>query len=221
MVHGIDIEVFQGEVLGLIGTNGAGKSTTMVMLLGILKPDGGQLAYWRSDFKNHIGVQLQSTPFFEGYSAAENIALFGALYKRKFSKKEIVKILELCKLEDSGRTIANKLSIGQQKRLSICLATVNNPQLIVLDEPTAGLDPIRRQEVRQLIKQLANKDTTIIFSSHDMEEVSKLANRIILLDEGKVILNDSPKGLLEKYKCANLEELYLNIKAITTMKEVI
>ena len=166
VVHGIDIDIFKGEVLGLIGTNGAGKSTTMAMLLGILKPDEGQLSYWRSDFKNHIGVHLQSTPFFEGYSAAENIALFGALYKRKFSKKEITQLLVLCGLEDSGKTIANKLSIGQQKILSIGLATVNNPELIVLDEPTAGLDPRRRQEVRQMIKELAKRDTTIIFSSH-------------------------------------------------------
>ncbi len=209
VVKNIDLTIHKGEVVALIGTNGAGKSTTMAMLLGILEPDAGSVEYWRKDYKPFIGVQLQATPFFEGYTAEENLQIFAALYGMKLSKSQISQKLDECKLTDSKKTPAIRLSLGQQKRLAIAVTTVHNPELIVLDEPTSGLDPRARHEIRQMIQTLSQNNVTVLFSSHDMEEVSKVANRIILMHNGKIVAEGAPEALLQKYDSENLEAMYL------------
>ncbi|WP_026395664.1 ABC transporter ATP-binding protein [Acetobacterium malicum] len=209
VIQGIDFEIRQGEILALVGPNGVGKSTTIAMLLGILPPDEGTISYWRSDYKEHIGTQLQSTPFFEGYSARENLKLFAALYHINLNDVEIEKKLTDCHLEEAGKTPAVKLSIGQQKRLAIGVTTVHRPELVVLDEPTAGLDPRSRYEIKEMINDLAKNNQTVLFSSHDMEEVEKLANRLIFMNNGKIIDQGSPAELIDKHQVENLELLYL------------
>ncbi|MDF2871141.1 MAG: transporter ATP-binding protein [Anaerocolumna sp.] len=211
VVKGIDLEINQGEILALIGTNGAGKSTTLAMLLGILQPDGGTITRWRDDFRAHIGVQLQATPFFEGYTAEENLRLFAALYNIKLTKEQLQEKLEECNLLEARKTLASRLSGGQQKRLAIAVTTLHNPDFIVLDEPAAGLDPRARQEIRKMIQRLADKKVTILFSSHDMEEVSRLADRIILMHEGQIIAQGQEASLLQQYHSENLESLYLEL----------
>ncbi|MEK5238820.1 ABC transporter ATP-binding protein [Paenibacillus sp. FSL L8-0470] len=211
VVKGIDLEIRQGEVLALIGTNGAGKSTTLAMLLGILQPDSGEITRWRDDYRAHIGVQLQSTPFFEGYTAEENLALFAALYHVKLSKAQIRNKLEECNLADAGKTPAARLSGGQQKRLAIAVTAIHNPDLIVLDEPAAGLDPRARQEIRRMIERLAGNKVTVLFSSHDMEEVSRIADRLILMDNGQIVAEGQPEDLLQQYHAEKLEDLYLQL----------
>lgn len=209
VVRKIDMEIRQGEILALIGTNGAGKSTTLSMLLGILTPDYGEIMRWRDDYRAHVGVQLQSTPFFEGYTAQENLQLFAALYHVKLNKEQLQAKLDSCNLLNARKTIASRLSGGQQKRLAIAVTTIHNPDLIVLDEPAAGLDPRARHEIRIMIKQLAKDKVTVLFSSHDMEEVSRIADRIILMHDGKIVTQGQPKALLEEYHADNLEDLYL------------
>lgn len=209
VVKGIDVEIRQSEILALIGTNGAGKSTTMGMLLGILPPDAGAITRWREDYKAHIGVQLQSTPFFEGYTTEENLQLFAALYNLRMGKEQIQKKLEECNLQEARKTLASRLSGGQQKRLAIAVTTLHNPDLIILDEPAAGLDPRARHEVRTMIKRLAQNKVTVLFSSHDMEEVSRIADRIILMHEGLIVAQGEPESLLQQYHTENLESLYL------------
>ncbi|WP_342756460.1 ABC transporter ATP-binding protein [Kineothrix sedimenti] len=211
VVKGIDVEIRQSEILALIGTNGAGKSTTMGMLLGILPPDAGAITRWREDYKAHIGVQLQSTPFFEGYTTEENLQLFAALYNLRMGKEQIQKKLEECNLQEARKTLASRLSGGQQKRLAIAVTTLHNPDLIILDEPAAGLDPRGRHEVRTMIKRLAQNKVTVLFSSHDMEEVSRIADRIILMHEGLIVAQGEPESLLQQYHTENLESLYLEL----------
>lgn len=211
IIKGIDFEIYEGEILALIGENGAGKSTTISMLLGIEKADSGEIIYWRDDFTSHIGVQLQSTPFFEGYTTEENLKLFAALYNIKLTKNQVGEKLKECNLLDARKTPAIKLSGGQQKRLAIAVTTLHNPKLVILDEPAAGLDPRARQEIRNMIQKLSNKGVAIVFSSHDMEEVSHIANRIIFIHNGKVIEKGNPKDLLEKYNLSNLDDLYLKL----------
>lgn len=211
VVKGIDIEIRQGEVLALIGTNGAGKSTTLAMLLGILQPDGGTITRWREDYRAHIGVQLQSTPFFEGYTAEENLRLFAALYNIKINKEQIQTKLKECNLYEARKTLASRLSGGQQKRLAIAVTTLHHPDFIVLDEPAAGLDPRARHEVRNMIRQLAENKVTVLFSSHDMEEVSRIADRLILMHEGQIVAQGQPESLLQQYHAENLEDLYLEL----------
>lgn len=211
VVKGINLEIRQGEILALIGTNGAGKSTTLAMLLGILPPDAGTITRWREDYKAHIGVQLQSTPFFEGYTAEENLRLFAALYNVKMDKEEILQKLEECNLQEARKTLASRLSGGQQKRLAIAVTTLHNPDLIVLDEPAAGLDPRARHEIRNMIVKLAEVGVTVLFSSHDMEEVSRIADRIILMHDGQIAAQGQPESLLQQYHAENLESLYLEL----------
>ncbi|MBP1905039.1 ABC-2 type transport system ATP-binding protein [Paenibacillus turicensis] len=211
VVKGISFTIKQGEVVALIGTNGAGKSTTLALLLGIIQPDSGSITTWRENFQAYVGVQLQSTPFFEGYTAEENLALFAAMYHVKLSKEDIRNTLELCNLLEARKTPAIALSGGQQKRLAIAVTTLHNPELIVLDEPAAGLDPRARHEIRALIRDLASNQSTVIFSSHDMEEVARIADRIILMHEGKIVAEGEPHVLVEQYNVDHLEALYLQL----------
>ena len=211
VVKGVDIEIRKGEVLALIGTNGAGKSTIMSMLLGILKPDEGSIVRWRDDYRSHMGVQLQSTPFFEGYTAEENLELFASLYNVKLSKAQILKELEKSGLTEARKTQAIRMSIGQQKRLAIAVTNIHHPELIVLDEPTAGLDPRARHEIREMILQLSKENVTVLFSSHDMEEVKRTADRLILLHKGEIVAQGNPTDLLREHQTEDLETLYLKL----------
>jgi len=211
VIKGIDFEIEQGEILALIGPNGVGKSTAIAMILGILKPDEGSVDYWRPDYRGFVGAQLQSTPFFEGYSAEENLKLFAALYHTKLSRDQIHAKLESCHLSDAGKTPANKLSLGQQKRLAIGVTTVHHPELVVLDEPTVGLDPRARYEIRSMIQTMAENNQTVLFSSHDMDEVEQIADRLIFMNDGRIVDEGKPDSLLEKHQVTNLEALYLKL----------
>jgi ABC-2 type transport system ATP-binding protein len=211
VVNDIDLIVSSGEVVALIGPNGAGKSTTLEMVLGLRMPDSGEVVFWCKDPLRQIGVQLQSTPFFRGLTVAENLTLFANFYGVHLSKQEVTELLERCGLTEVARTEASKLSGGQQKRLAIALTLSHQPRLIFLDEPTAALDPRARHEIRELIRSLANTGTTIVFTSHDMEEVGKLADRIVLVVEGRVRAEGKPAHLLAEYHVDSLEELYLNL----------
>lgn len=209
VVKGLDLTIREGEVAALIGPNGAGKSTTLSMLLGIQKPDHGSVTFWRKDYRGHIGVQLQSTPFFEGYTAAENLQLFGALYHTFLNKAQIEEKLALCKLEEAGRTPAARLSIGQQKRLAIAVTTVHHPDLVILDEPTAGLDPRARHDIRIMIGALKAQGRAVLFTSHDMEEVERTADRVIFMKDGQIAAQGTAEELKAGSKAQSLDELYL------------
>lgn len=211
VIKGIDFEIEQGEVLALIGPNGVGKSTTIAMILGILQPDEGSVDYWRPDYRGFVGAQLQSTPFFEGYTAEENLRLFAALYHTRLSRDQIRDKLESCHLADVGKTPAIKLSLGQQKRLAIGVTNVHHPELVVLDEPTAGLDPRARYEIKEMIQTMANNSQTVLFSSHDMDEVEQIADRLIFMNDGRIVDEGKPDRLLEKHGVNNLEALYLKL----------
>lgn len=210
-VNDISLEIKKGEILSIIGSNGAGKSTTIAMLLGILEPDEGTVSYWRKDYRAFVGVQLQATPFFEGYTAEENLVIFSALYGMRPDKARIAAVLDEFGLTEAGKTPAVRMSPGQQKRLAIAVTTVHRPELIVLDEPTAGLDPRGRQEVRAMIRRLAEKGTAIVFCSHDLEEVAKLSGRVILIHRGEILAQGSPGELLQEFQEESLESLYLKL----------
>lgn len=211
VVNGISLSVYEHEILSIIGPNGAGKSTTVEMILGIRKQDEGTVSYWSSDYKKQVGVQLQSTPFFQGLTTYENLRLFAALYKRKITKVEGVSILAFCGLDQVMNIEASKLSGGQQKRLAIAIALVHEPKIVCLDEPTAALDPRSRAEIHELIQKLHESGKTVVFTSHDMDEVSRLSHRIVMIDQGTVIAEGSADDLCEKYEVSSVEELYLQL----------
>lgn len=209
VLTGIDLNIYSGEVVAVVGPNGAGKTTLINIILGIIKPDSGNVSMWRDDYKPYIGVQLQSTPFFEGYNAKDNLLIFSALYNIKINRKEIDKILNKYGLNKN--TTAIKLSGGEQKKLALAVATMHNPKLLILDEPTSGLDPRERHNVRNMIRSLSKKNITVLFTSHDLEEVRDVANRIVILYRGRIIADGNEKELLEKHNTESLEKLYLSL----------
>jgi ABC-2 type transport system ATP-binding protein len=215
-VDGVSLDVSPGEVVALIGPNGAGKSTTLEIILGLRAADGGNIVFWRDDPRREIGIQLQSTPFFRGLTAAENLQLFASFYGVRLSRTQIVALLEVCDLAGAAHTEAAKLSGGQQKRLAIALALTHSPRLLFLDEPTTALDPRARHDIRALIRSLASAGVAIVFTSHDMEEVGKLADRVVLIVAGHVRADGAPTDLLARFGVASLEDLYLDL---TTDKE--
>lgn len=211
VVKGVTLVVSPGEVIGVIGPNGAGKSTTLEMILGLRTPDSGEVVFWRENPRQQIGVQLQTTPFFRGLTVAENLKLFAHFYGVRLTRLQVSDLLTRCRLADAARTQAARLSVGQQKRLAIALTLAHQPRLLFLDEPTAALDPRARREVRELIRSLATGGTAIVFTLHDMEEVGKLADRVVLMTEGRVKAEGTPAALLTEYSVSSLEELYLHL----------
>lgn len=210
-VSGVSLSVAPGEVVAVIGPNGAGKSTTLEMILGLRSRDGGEVRYGCADPRREIGVQLQSTPFFPGLTAAKNLRVFAAFYGRRLSREETDELLARCRLQHAARTEASRLSGGEQKRLAIAVALVHRPRALFLDEPTAALEPRARHEIRNLIKELAEDGTAVVFTSHDMEEVGRLADRVVLIVGGRVRAEGAPQALLERHGAASLDELYLNL----------
>ncbi|WP_042454504.1 ABC transporter ATP-binding protein [Neobacillus dielmonensis] len=211
VVNGVSMKVYENEILAIIGPNGAGKSTTLEMILGLRKQDAGEVYYWNKDFQKEVGIQLQATPFFPGLTAFENLQLFAAFYKKKLSKQLGIELLSLCGLRDVMKTEGSRLSGGQQKRLAIAVALVHNPKVVFLDEPTAALDPKSRREIHQLLTELHRRGTTVVFTSHDMDEVAKLSHRVMMIDQGAVITEGDAKELCEIHGVQNLEELYLHL----------
>jgi ABC-2 type transport system ATP-binding protein len=212
-VDGVNLDVSPGEVVALIGPNGAGKSTTLEIILGLRAADGGNVVFWRDDPRREIGIQLQATPFFRGLTAAENLQLFASFYGVRLSRTQIAALLERCDLAGAARTEAAKLSGGQRKRLAIALALTHSPRLLFLDEPTAALDPRARHDIRALIRSLASAGVAVVFTSHDMEEVGKLADRVVLIVAGHVRADGAPAELLARFGVASLEDLYLDLTA--------
>ncbi|KOS62250.1 ABC transporter ATP-binding protein [Lysinibacillus agricola] len=211
VVDHINVDIKEGEVVALIGSNGAGKTTTIGMLLGIIPQDSGTIEYWTTDYKKEMGTQLQSTPFFEGYSVEDNVKLFGAFYGLPLTNKKVEEKLAAFDLLQVKKTPALKLSIGQQKRLAIIVTTLHNPKLVILDEPSAGLDPRGQKEIQQIIKRLKDSGVAVLFSSHDMLEVMNVADRILIMHHGKIIANGSPDSLMAQYQIQNLEELFFEL----------
>ena len=200
-VDNISFEIKQGETFGILGPNGAGKTTTLEILEGLRKMTSGK-AYVdkfsvkadREKIKEIMGVQLQSSSFFEYLTVKEILQLFADLYSNPADINEILKSVQLVAKKKSYVTA---LSGGQKQRLSIAAALVNNPKVIFLDEPTTGLDPQARQNIWRLVKKIQKKGQTIVLTTHYMEEAEQLCDRIAIMDKGKIISLDTPRGLIK------------------------
>ncbi|MEO1771896.1 ABC transporter ATP-binding protein [Candidatus Enterococcus ferrettii] len=207
VIHNLSFSINHNEIIALVGTNGAGKTTTIRMLLGISQPDTGIVKHWSKDFNKNFGAQLQTTPFFEGFSVEENLELFAIFYQVKITKEKMDNILKNYNLSNVKTTLASKLSLGQQKRLAISITTMHNPKLVILDEPSSGLDPSGQRDVQNMIRNLKVNGKSVLFSSHDMLEVRNTADRVLIMDQGELLESGSPKDLLIKYGVPDLEEL--------------
>jgi ABC-2 type transport system ATP-binding protein len=225
-VKGISFEVHEGEIFGLLGPNGAGKSTTLEIIETLRKKtsgkiyvDGFDLDESPNDIKKIIGVQLQSSGYYPGLNLTELIVLFGGLYNEKV---EPMQLLDTVNLRDKAKAKFKELSGGQKQRFSIATTLINKPKIIFLDEPTTGLDPQARRNLWDLIKGIQSRGTTVIITTHYMDEAEMLCNRVAIIDSGKIIAMASPDKLIDdlvesgfekpkEVKQANLEDVFINL----------
>ena len=201
-VKGIDFEVSAGEVFGLLGPNGAGKTTTVEILEGLRPRSSGDVTVLGFDpdrqkqaLKDRIGVCLQATNLPDKIKVHEALELFGAFYTKQVNGDTLLKRLQLWEKRDAGYAT---LSGGQKQRLAIALALINDPQMLFLDEPTTGLDPQVRLEIRDLIEELRAEKRTILLTTHYIEEAERLCDRVAIIDNGVIIAIGSPRDLKEK-----------------------
>src|SRR5580704_95382 len=185
-VKGISFDVYEGEIFGLLGPNGAGKSTTLEIIetlrektAGEVMVDGINLDKAPEQIKKIIGVQLQTSGYYPGLKLTELIELFGGLYNEPVKPLEL---LDLVNLRDKAKAKFKELSGGQKQRFSIATTLINQPRIIFLDEPTTGLDPQARRNLWELIKQLRERGTTVIITTHYMDEAEQLCDRIAIMD---------------------------------------
>ncbi|MDR4887557.1 ABC transporter ATP-binding protein [Fredinandcohnia sp. QZ13] len=214
-VDGITLQVKKGEVLGIIGANGAGKSTTLEIMMGIRKPDSGTVKVLgmnveeaSNEIKQKIGIQLQQTALYDRIKVKEALKLFSSYYDKK---RDLQEIIETLGLKPYLNKYVKNLSGGWQQRTSLALALVNDPELIFLDEPTTGLDPQARHDLWSCINRYRDEGKTILLSTHYMDEAQRHCDRIAMIKKGKLVACDQPQNLIDFYLqgAGTMEDVYL------------
>lgn len=200
-VRGISFEIKKGEVFGLLGPNGAGKTTTLEILEGLRQPDGGTVRVCNLDpflqvneLKERIGAQLQATVLPDKMRTEEALRLFASFYQRSAS---IEILLERFGLAEKRRTFFEHLSGGQKQRLALAMSLVNDPELVLLDEPTVGLDAMVRRDIYSLVEQFREEGRTVLLTTHYIEEAERLCNHVAIIDQGKLIAIGTPRELVQ------------------------
>ncbi len=225
-VKGISFEVKEGEIFGLLGPNGAGKTTTLEIIETLREKTSGEV--WvkgmnldkeANEIKKVIGVQLQAAGYYPNLNLIQIIELFGGLYNRDV---DALALLDTVNLRDKAKNKFKELSGGQKQRFSIATTLINEPAIIFLDEPTTGLDPQARRNLWELIKQVRDRGTTVVITTHYMDEAEVLCDRVAIVDSGEIIALNTPDELIDnliasgfkrtkEVKEANLEDVFLTL----------
>jgi ABC-2 type transport system ATP-binding protein len=203
-VHDVSFNVLPGEILGLLGPNGAGKTSTLSAVEGLLKPRSGSVivaGYDAHEKPLHaraaMGVQLQATSFQPELTVSEIIKLYAGIYGVELSKEKLIHLLKSIKLEDAAGKKFGQLSGGQQQRVSLVIATLHEPRLVLLDEPTTGLDPQSRRQLWERMEAMREKGHAVLLTTHSMEEAEAVCDRIAIIDHGRLIAIDTPQSLID------------------------
>ena len=218
ILSNVNFEIKPGEILGVIGSSGSGKTTLLNMLIGFVSPDTGDVKFKESQviadkpsyksvfkqqkrFKKIYGFAAQMPSFYEKLTVKENLYYFGELYKlsKEVLHSNVYSLLKLIDLESSSHILAKNLSGGMERRLDIACSLIHNPQILLMDEPTSDLDPLLRRNIWNLIKQINSRGTTVVVSSHHLNELEILCDRIALIKDGTMIDIDTPEKLKGKY----------------------
>jgi ABC-2 type transport system ATP-binding protein len=196
-----------GEIFGLLGPNGAGKTSALSAVEGLVQPDAGQIVIdgidvhaHRLQAKAHVGVQLQTNSFHADLKLVEILRLFAGLYGLSLGAAQILDRLEEVSLSREASRRFRELSGGQQQRFSLLVATVHDPPLVLLDEPTAGLDPQARRQLWDRIERYRREGRAILLTTHSMEEAQAVCDRVAIMDHGAILTVDTPAGLIEKHR---------------------
>jgi len=225
-VKDVSFTVLKGEIFGLLGPNGAGKTSTLSAIEGLLKPLSGTITvdghnandkplYARAS----LGVQLQSTSFQPELFVIEVLQLYAGIYGLKLTRQELLAILREINLEDQAFKKFGELSGGQQQRISLVIATIHNPRLVLLDEPTTGLDPQSRRQLWERIEAIRERGHAVLLTTHSMEEAESVCDRIAIIDHGRVIAIDTPQALIDKHQ-GNPEVIKASRRGKITLEDV-
>lgn len=225
-VNGLSFEVQEGEIFGLLGPNGAGKTTTLEIIETLRKKDSGEVLVdgmnvdkKQQSIKKIIGVQLQAAGYYPNLNLINIIRLFAGLYNRHVDP---LQLLDIVNLREKANNKYKELSGGQKQRFSIATTLINEPKIIFLDEPTTGLDPQARRNLWDLIRKVRDRGTTVVITTHYMDEAEELCDRVAIIDAGEIIAIDTPDMLIDRLvsggfsrpkpvKEANLEDVFLNL----------
>ena len=205
-VDGLSFSVERGEIYGLLGPNGAGKTTTLEIVEGLLRPDSGRVTVLGLDgstqsrtIKSRTGVQLQSSSYYEYLTLGEILSLLGRFYPRRLPPSQL---LELVALADKKDRRIRHLSGGEQQRFALAASLVNDPELVILDEPTTGLDPLSRRELWALVQQVRQRGATVIVTTHYMEEAEEMCDRVAIINNGRLLAEGSPRELVGRIEAS-------------------
>jgi lipooligosaccharide transport system ATP-binding protein len=219
-VDGIDFAVQPGTCFGFLGPNGAGKTTTMKMIYGLAEVGGGELrvldmdvAAQRREVKAHLGVVPQETNLDGEFTVLENLTVQASYFgiPRSVSEPRARELLEFTQLTERAGDRIETLSGGMKRRLLVARALINEPDLVVLDEPTTGLDPQARLAVWRAMEELKDRGVTLLLTTHYMEEAARLCDRLVIMDLGRIVAEGEPVALIRKHEAENLEEVFLDL----------
>ena len=218
-VDGVTFAVERGEVFGILGPNGAGKTTTLEIIESLQKPTEGRVSVLgldiqsnASEVKARIGVQLQASAYYDYLNLSEILSLLGSFYPKKAKPSSL---LEQVGLSEKAKSRIPELSGGQKQRFAVAASLVNNPELVILDEPTTGLDPQARRNLWSLIREVNQRGVTVVLTTHSMDEAELLCSRLAIMDHGKLLAVDTPRNLVNRLEASYAVKLTMD-KPMTT-----
>ena len=235
----LNLNVVEGEILGLLGPNGAGKTTAIHILCGLINADSGDIIVFDKvqniknlDIRKDMGLVTQSITVFQDLSAIENLRYFGSLYGLRGAQlnQAVIEALEFVGLSEHGKKKPKTFSGGMQRRLNIACAIIHKPKLVIMDEPTVGVDPQSRNHILESVKKIAANGTTVIYTSHYMEEVEAVCDRVSIMDAGRVVVEGTIEDLINRIQHEQKvhfsalmpsDALTADVKAIAGVKDVV
>jgi ABC-2 type transport system ATP-binding protein len=218
-VADISFTVNRGEIVGLLGANGAGKTTTIQILLGLTTASAGSVRVFGKDLEHHRVEILQRCNFSSAYTGLpsnlkvwENLLIFSKLYGVNNYRARTDELLALLEIAHLKKKITGHLSSGESTRVNLCKALLNDPELLLLDEPTASLDPDIADKVRKLLRRIQREhSTTMIYTSHNMRDVEEVCDRVLFMHKGRIIAEGSPKQVMDKFQQRSLEDVFISV----------
>jgi ABC-2 type transport system ATP-binding protein len=218
-VADVSFTVPRGEIVGVLGANGAGKTTTIQILLGLIKPSGGKVTIFGKDLERHRIEILQRSNFSSAYTGLpsnlkvwENLLIFAKIYGVKGHRQKIDALLEMFEITHLRTKITGNLSSGESTRVNLCKSLLNDPELLMLDEPTASLDPDIADKVRKLLRRIqSERQITMIYTSHNMRDVEEVCDRVLFMHKGRIIAEGTPQEVKDKFKQTSLEDVFISV----------
>lgn len=218
-VADLSFTVQRGEIVGVLGANGAGKTTTIQILLGLTTPTAGTVRVFGQDLEKHRIDILQRSNFSSAYTGLpsnlkvrENLLVFAKIYGVKGHRQKIEELLALFEIAHLKDKITGHLSSGESTRVNLCKALLNDPELLMLDEPTASLDPDIADKVRKLLRRIqSERQITMIYTSHNMRDVQEVCDRVLFLHKGRIIAEGTPQQVMDKFNQTSLEDVFISV----------